>query len=74
VLQEGSLSGAARALDLTQPTHIAALEKSTGFELFVRSQQGLSATEGALELKPYAESLAVTTAAIMRAASGARRP
>lgn len=54
---------AARALGLTQPTiarHVEALERSIGLELFVRSQQGLSPTEGALELKPYAESLAAT--------------
>ena len=73
VLREGSLSGAARALGLTQPTiarHITALEQSIGLELFVRSRQGLSPTEGALELKPYAESLSATTAAMMRAASG----
>jgi len=73
VLQEGSLSGAARALGLTQPTitrHIEALETCIGFELFVRSQQGVSPTEGALALKPYAESLAATTAAMVRAASG----
>jgi DNA-binding transcriptional LysR family regulator len=72
VLQEGSLSGAARALGLTQPTiarHIDALEQAVGFELFTRSQQGLAATEGALELKPYAESLAATTAALLRTAS-----
>jgi DNA-binding transcriptional LysR family regulator len=73
VLQERSLSGAARALGLTQPTisrHIDALEGAIGFELFTRSNNGLAATEGALELKPYAESLAATTAALMRAASG----
>jgi DNA-binding transcriptional LysR family regulator len=73
VMREGSLSGAARALGLTQPTvarHIEALEQSIGLALFIRSQQGLSPTEGALELKPYAESLAATTAAMMRAASG----
>src|SRR5215470_14359256 len=73
VLHEGSLSAAARALGLTQPTiarHIEALERSTGLDLFIRSRQGLSPTEGALELKPYAESLASTTAAMMRAASG----
>ena len=73
VLREGSLSGAARALGLTQPTmarHIEALERAVGFELFLRSQRGLAATEGALELKPYAESLAATTAAMMRTASG----
>jgi DNA-binding transcriptional LysR family regulator len=76
VLREGSLSGAARALGLTQPTmarHIEALERAVGFELFTRSQQGLSATEGALELQPYAESLAATAAALMRSASGQGR-
>ncbi len=73
VLREGSLSGAARALGLTQPTlarHIEALEQAVGFELFTRSRQGLAPTEGALELRPYAESLAATAAALMRAASG----
>lgn len=73
VLQEGSLSAAARALDLTQPTvarHIEALEQGVGLELFVRSQQGLSPTEGGLALKPYAEQLAATAAAMMRVASG----
>jgi DNA-binding transcriptional LysR family regulator len=73
VLEEGSLSGAARALGLTQPTmarHIEALEQAVGFALFTRSQQGLAATDGALALKPYAESLAATTAAMLRAASG----
>jgi DNA-binding transcriptional LysR family regulator len=73
VLQTGSLSGAARALGLTQPTvarHIEALERDMSLKLFVRSQHGLSPTDGALELKPYAELLAATTAAITRAASG----
>jgi DNA-binding transcriptional LysR family regulator len=76
VLQEGSLSGAARALGLTQPTmarHVETLERAVGFELFTRSQQGLTATEAALELKPYAESLAATTAALLRSASGQGR-
>ena len=76
VLREGSLSGAARALGLTQPTvsrHVDALESAVGFQLFVRSQQGLAATEGALELKPYAEALEVTTAAMLRTASGQGR-
>jgi DNA-binding transcriptional LysR family regulator len=73
VLREKSLSAAARALNLTQPTlarHIDALEAAMGFELFTRSQQGLSPTEGALELTPYAESLEANTAAILRTASG----
>jgi DNA-binding transcriptional LysR family regulator len=73
VLQQGSLSGAARALGLTQPTiarHIETLEQGFGLKLFVRSQQGLSPTEGALALKPYAVSLSATAAAMIRAASG----
>lgn len=75
VLDEGSLSGAARALGLTQPTigrHIDTLEASLGLELFTRSQHGLQATDAALELRPYAENLAATAAALVRAASGER--
>jgi DNA-binding transcriptional LysR family regulator len=76
VLREKSLSAAARALNLTQPTlarHIAALEAALGFELFTRSQQGLLPTEAALELEPYAVSLAANTAAMLRTASGLGR-
>jgi DNA-binding transcriptional LysR family regulator len=76
VLREGSLSGAARSLGLTQPTiarHIDALEQAFGFELFMRSQRGLAATEAALELRPHAEALAATAAAMLRAASGRGR-
>lgn len=73
VLKEGSLSGAARALGLAQPTagrHIEALEQALGFSLFIRSQHGLSPTEGAQQLKPYVEALASTAAAVLRVASG----
>lgn len=72
-LREKSLSAAARALDLTQPTlarHIDGLEAALGVELFTRSQQGLAPTEAALELAPYAENLEANTAAILRTASG----
>lgn len=76
VVREGSLSGAARALGLTQqPTagrHVDALERALGFALFVRTQQGLSPTEAALALRPYAESLESTSAALLRAASSQR--
>lgn len=75
VIEESSLSGAARALGLTQPTvsrHIDALEAAIGYDLFIRSQRGLIPTEAALELKPYAESLASISAALLRAASGHR--
>ena len=72
VLEEGTLSGAARTLGLTQPTvgrHIEALEQALGFALFTRSQQGLAPTAGAQQLKPYAEALASTAAALLRIAS-----
>ncbi len=71
VLQEGSLSGAARALGITQPTvgrHISALEKSLGLALFTRSQTGLLPTEAALSLRSYAEAMNSTAAAFKRAA------
>jgi DNA-binding transcriptional LysR family regulator len=76
VLEQGSLSGAARALGLTQPTlarHIETLESALGVRLFTRSQQGLTPTDAARELEPYARSLAATSAAMMRAASGLGR-
>jgi DNA-binding transcriptional LysR family regulator len=74
-LEHGSLSAAARELGLTQPTvgrHILALEQSVGAELFTRSQQGLLPTDAAMVLKPYAETLASTAAALLRAASGSK--
>ena len=73
VLQEGSLSAAARELGLTQPTigrHIDALEASIGFQLFIRSPQGLIPTEAAIDLRPHAEQLAANAAALLRAATG----
>lgn len=72
VLEAGSLSAAARALGLAQPTlgrHIDALEASVGYALFVRSQLGYLPTEQALQLKPYVQSLAATAGALLRAAS-----
>jgi DNA-binding transcriptional LysR family regulator len=73
VTRDGSLSGAARRLGLTQPTigrHIEALEADLGLSLFTRSQRGLLATPAALELIPHAESMEVASAALSRAASG----
>lgn len=75
VLQQGSLSAAARELGLTQPTigrHVAALEQAIGAELFTRSQLGLLPTDAAADLRPYAETLAATAAALLRNASGRR--
>jgi DNA-binding transcriptional LysR family regulator len=72
VLKEGSLSGAARALGVAQPTvgrHIAALEKALGIALFTRSPTGLLPTDSALALRTHAESMESTAAAIERAAA-----
>lgn len=72
VLTEGSLSGAARALDLTQPTvarHLDQLEAALGRKLFVRGPAGLSPTEAAAAIRPFAETLGATSAALMRAAA-----
>jgi DNA-binding transcriptional LysR family regulator len=73
VVREGSLSGAARALALTQPTigrHIDALEEALGVSLFTRSQSGLRPTAGASSLVTYAEAMATAADALERAASG----
>ncbi|MCW6528814.1 LysR family transcriptional regulator [Sphingomonas sp. MMSM20] len=73
VLREGSLSGAARVLGMTQPSiarHISALEDAIGGELFVRSQRGLSPTDRALVLQPHAEALVTAAAALRRTGTG----
>lgn len=72
VLDAGSLSAAARALGLTQPTlgrHIDQLEKALGLKLFVRSVDGFAPTEAALDLHTYASSIASNAAALRRAAA-----
>jgi DNA-binding transcriptional LysR family regulator len=73
VVQEGSLSGAARRIGITQPTagrHIEALEKLIGARLFNRLPTGLSPTEAARRLLPHAEAMAAAAYAIQRSASG----
>ncbi|WP_242195955.1 MULTISPECIES: LysR family transcriptional regulator [unclassified Pseudomonas] len=72
VLKEGSLSGAARQLGITQPTvgrHIAALEAALGVVLFTRSPTGLLPTAVAHTLRAHAETMERTAAALERAAS-----
>ena len=72
VLREGSLSGAARTLGITQPTagrHVAALEAALGVVLFTRSQLGLMPTEVALALQTHAEAMESTAASLERAAT-----
>ena len=75
VVEEGSLSGAARALRLTQPTvgrHIDALEDGIGARLFTRSRGGLDPTQLALSLVPQARDMAVIADDLVRTASGER--
>jgi molybdate transport repressor ModE-like protein len=75
VLAEGSLSGAARTLGLSQPTvgrHIETLEEELGAPLFTRSAGGLAPTEAALALRPHAEAMAAAAEALVRTASGER--
>ena len=73
VFHEGSLSSAARSLDLTQPTigrHVDALEEALGITLFTRSQRGLRPTAGATSLVPHVEAMASAAGALERVASG----
>lgn len=75
VLEHGSLSAAARALALTQPTvgrHVAALEARLGTALFTRSRHGLTPTARARALRPQARAMAAAAEALARAASGER--
>ena len=76
VLAEGSLSGAARALGIAQPTvgrHVAQLERSLSLLLFTRSQSGLLQTEAAAELRAHAVAMESAAAALKRAASSQAR-
>lgn len=60
VVKEGSLSGAARALNSSQPTigrHIEALESELKLSLFIRTREGLLPTEDALNLLPEAQTM-----------------
>jgi DNA-binding transcriptional LysR family regulator len=73
VVRHGSLSAAARALGLTQPTlgrHIAALESALGVGLFARAPQGLVPTPAAEGLVAHAEAMEAAARALVRAASG----
>jgi DNA-binding transcriptional LysR family regulator len=75
VMREGSLSAAARALGMTQPSlgrHMRELESALGSALFARSPQGLAPTELAHELVPHAQAMASAAAALQRTASAGR--
>lgn len=75
VVEEGSLSGAARALGLTQPTlgrHVSELEESLSLSLFTRSPSGLTPTAAAQRLMPAARAMAAAAEDLGRLADAAR--
>lgn len=72
VLREGSLSAAARALGVAQPTvrrRVEDLERQLGVALFVRSPQGLTATDAARRLGEPARAMASAAESFVRVAS-----
>jgi DNA-binding transcriptional LysR family regulator len=74
VADHGTLSAAARAIGLSQPTlgrHVADLEQQLGTPLFERTGRGLAMTERARALLPMARQMDEQADAIRRAASGA---
>jgi DNA-binding transcriptional LysR family regulator len=79
VMRTGSLSGAAKALGVAQPTvrrQIEKLEEVLGVPLFTRSPTGLAPTDTATATLPYAESMAGAAESLVRlvsAPSGAER-
>ena len=69
VMREGSLSGAARVLQVAQPTvrrRVEALEEQLGATLFARAPNGLIATEAAHTLLPFATTMEATARASVR--------
>jgi DNA-binding transcriptional LysR family regulator len=72
-VEEGSLSAAARALRLTQPTlgrQVAALEDALGVALFERSGQRLQLTNAGLELVDHVRAMGEAATRVSLAASG----
>ncbi len=75
VLEHGSLLGAARALQSSQPTmgrHVAELETQLGTVLFERTGRGLQPTATALRLAESARAMEAGAHALARGVSGAQ--
>lgn len=73
-LDHGSLLGAARALNASQPTmgrHIAELEAQLGVVLFERTGRGLLPTDTAIRLAEFARAMEAGAHQLARNASGA---
>ena len=71
--EEGSLSAAARALGITQPTlgrQVAALEQELGVTLFDRGGRGLELTSNGLALVDYVRSMGEAASRLSMAATG----
>lgn len=71
--EEGSLSAAARALGLAQPTlgrQVAALEQELGVALFERAGRGLSLTPTGLELLEHVRNMGAAAERVSLAATG----
>ncbi|TNF23154.1 MAG: LysR family transcriptional regulator [Rhodobacteraceae bacterium] len=71
--EEGSLSAAARALGLAQPTlgrQVSALEAELGVALFERSGRGLDLTPSGLELIDHVRAMGEAATQVSLAASG----
>ena len=73
VADHGSLSAAARASGVSQPTlgrHVAEAEARLGLALFARTPRGLAPTEACLALLPAARAMAEAAHALSLAAAG----
>ena len=71
--EEGSLSAAARALDMTQPTvgrQVSALEAELGISLFERTNSGLVLTQSGADLMAQVKAMADAATNLSRLASG----
>jgi DNA-binding transcriptional LysR family regulator len=71
--EEGSLSAAARALGMTQPTlgrQVAALEEELGVVLFERVGRGLALTAGGLDLLDHVRGMGEAANRVSLSASG----
>ncbi|WP_299083995.1 LysR family transcriptional regulator [uncultured Paraglaciecola sp.] len=71
--EEGSLSAAARALDMTQPTvgrQVSALEAELGVSLFERTNSGLVLTQSGADLMAQVKTMAEAATQLSRLASG----
>ena len=71
--EEGSLSGAARALGLAQPTlgrQVSALEHELGIVLFERAGQGLILTPSGLEMLDHVRAMGDAASRVSLAAHG----